>query len=597
MHLVHRLKVGQRLALAFAIITAVFLTALAVGWVRIGSVTGEQTRYAQASADAHAAAAAAYNMRVSQAQNVALGGRSRVLNDDGGDMHEADVAAFEAALARLRDGVRDARGRAAVGDATSAYEEWSAMDDRLTAMLAAGRTGEATRFANTELNASGDELAGTLTRLGEAQAAAGAAATDDAVGAVRLLLGALALLAVALAGLLGFLATRSIVGRLGRLQAHMMSIAHGGDLTARVDASRVDEVGDLAHAFNALMATFHDIVRSVGETGRNLLGTAGELTETAGGTGRAVAEVASTIDVVADASSTQAADATRVTQEAEDMAARVDAVAGGAERLADAARRADAAAAHGAETMTRTAEVMDRIEEAVGHTADVVEGLGAKSDDIGAIVATITDIAAQTNLLALNAAIEAARAGDHGRGFAVVAEEVRQLAESTQQQAGSIAAIVGDIQAETARAVSAMEQGKGEVGEGVRRAGEARDAFRTISGEVAALTAEVDDVAAAAGDLSGGTRAVREGIAAVAAVGQQNAAAAEQVAASSGETAAGTRRVEETALGLASTAEVLVGMVSRYTVWSPGAPDKRGRPRTVEQHLARRYRAPEGTEG
>ncbi|MFN8122690.1 MAG: methyl-accepting chemotaxis protein [Thermoleophilia bacterium] len=592
MHLVHRLKVGQRLALAFAITAAVFLAALTVGWVRIGSVTGEQTRYAATSASAHAAAAAAYNMRVSQAQNAALGGRSRVLNDDGSDMHEGDVAAFEEAFANLDRSIGDEQGRAAFTKVKDTYAQWTEMDARLRTLLEAGRVQEAVAFENDELNAKGDELANGLTQLGDAEARAGAVATDDAVGSVRLLLGVLALLAVALAAGLGVLETRNITRRLGRLQAHMMSIAHGGDLTARVDASRVDEIGDLAHAFNALMATFHDIVRSVGEAGRNLLGTAGELSETAGDAGRAVAEVATTIDVVANASSNQASDAMRVTQEAQDMATRVEAVAGGADRLAEAARRADATAAEGAQAMARTAEVMDRIEQAVGRTAEVVEGLGSKSDDIGAIVATITDIAAQTNLLALNAAIEAARAGEHGRGFAVVAEEVRQLAESTQEQAGSIAAIVGDIQNETGRAVSAMEEGKREVAEGVRRAGEAREAFQTISGDVAGLTAEVGDVAAAAGDLSSGTRAVREGIAAVASVSEQNAAAAQQVAASSGETAAGTQRVEETALGLTSTAEVLVGMVSRYSVWNPGAPDKRGRPRTVEQHLERRYQEP-----
>src|SRR5207245_1315977 len=91
--------------------------------------------------------------------------------------------------------------------------------------------------------------------------------------------------------------------------------------------------------------------------------------------------------------------------------------------------------------------------------ADALQRLAAKSERIGGIVETITGIAGQTNLLALNAAIEAARAGEQGRGFAVVAEEVRKLAEESQQAAASIAELVAQIQSETQRTVEVVEQG------------------------------------------------------------------------------------------------------------------------------------------
>lgn len=591
MNVVNRMKVGQRLAVAFTATAAVFTVALAIGWFKVGAVTADQRGFATTSSRAHAAAAAAYNMRVSQSQNVALQGRGRVRNDDGSDMHRGDVAVFEKALAELAASVHDDAGRAAVARIRGTYADWTAMDRRLEGWVAAGRRREAVALENGDGNALGDDLAGQLTDLGVREATAGARATDGSVSDVRLLMLLLGAFALVGAVVQGVLAGRSIVRPLRSVQEHMMSIARGGDLTARVDASRTDELGDLAHAFNALMATFHDIVRQVGETGRALLGTADDLTRTAGEAGRAVAEVAGTIVTVADASGDQAASAVRVTQQAEDMAVRVDTVAGGAERLADAAARADRTAGEGAATIADTEQVMERIRDSVARGAGVVESLGGKSADIDAIVATIAGIAEQTNLLALNAAVEAARAGEAGRSFAVVAEQVGALAESTRAQAGSIAGIVTDIQAETRRAVEAMEQGTREVAAGVARTAAAGAAFAAIRDEVRELTGEVAGVATAAGDLRAGTVVVRQGIERVATVSEQNAAASQEVSAASSQTAAGAERVEETAASLAGTARELVDLVSHYTVWRPGAPDQRGGRRSVEDHLRRRFTA------
>lgn len=128
----------------------------------------------------------------------------------------------------------------------------------------------------------------------------------------------------------------------------------------------------------------------------------------------------------------------------------------GASRAYHISAETERVAEQGAQVIHQTAKEMREIADNIGSSARLVGQLGARSEEITAIVNTIRGIADQTNLLALNAAIEAARAGDQGRGFAVVADEVRQLAGRTSRSTSEIAEMIGMILSETREAVASM---------------------------------------------------------------------------------------------------------------------------------------------
>ena len=253
MRILRRLSVGRRLFAAFALVSLVFLLALGIGWLKIGSVAAGQGTFSHTASEANAAAAAAYNMRISQAQNVNIMGR--VPNPDGSDMHTGDVAEFDAALKALEGGAHDSASRDAVAAIRADYAHWTALDTRLASLIASDDHTAATTLANADVNDAGDALAQALTALGDQQSAAGDAATSGAVGSVRIILDILVLIALGVAALLAVVATRSLTRPIDAIRLRLEEIADGdGDLTQRVDEDREDEIGDLGKAFNRFAA-------------------------------------------------------------------------------------------------------------------------------------------------------------------------------------------------------------------------------------------------------------------------------------------------------------------------------------------------------
>uniref|UniRef100_C6DZ66 Methyl-accepting chemotaxis sensory transducer n=1 Tax=Geobacter sp. (strain M21) TaxID=443144 RepID=C6DZ66_GEOSM len=298
-------------------------------------------------------------------------------------------------------------------------------------------------------------------------------------------------------GLIGLLIANSISKPLKMVFDTLAEVA-GGDLTARSGIETKDEMGMLAAEVNVMADKLNEILNRVAQNSVEVAAAANQLHGTSEQIATGAEEVAAQTGTVATASEEMAATSTEIAQSCH-MAAE------GGKQATDRAKT-------GTAVVEQTVLVMNRIAQQVKSSAATVAGLGERSDQIGAIIGTIEDIADQTNLLALNAAIEAARAGEQGRGFAVVADEVRALAERTTRATREIGEMIKSIQSETREAVGAMEEGVREVENGTREAAKSGDSLQEILQQISEVTMQVNQIATAAEEQTATTGEITNNI-------------------------------------------------------------------------------------
>ena len=400
------------------------------------------------------------------------------------------------------------------------------------------------------LDRTNDDISKSLDETSKSAAVASTASTAATAGGT--------LFAMLLGLLIAYYTAKSITDPLTHLITVAREIADSGDLNQNIDIHRTDEIGALATTFNNMVAYLkemaavsmavaegdltievaprskrdtlgnafsrmshglQDLVRTTRDSagqvsaGSNqVAGAADESAKVSVQASSAIEEVTSTmhemsinVQNVVKNTQVQASSVAETSASIDQMVTSIQRVADTAKVLLDIANRSREEVVTGIQTMEKATDGLNRTNHAIQSSAEIINVLGHRADDIGKIIEVIDDLAEQTNLLALNAAIEAARAGEHGLGFAVVADEVRKLAEKSTQSTKEIADLIQSIQREARQAVENMERSTRIVEEGLSLGNDLGAALHKIENVVTEVYKFSQEIGAATNEQSVGS--------------------------------------------------------------------------------------------
>lgn len=321
---------------------------------------------------------------------------------------------------------------------------------------------------------------------------------------------------------IGWFTVRGISRPLAKVNG-MLRVTASGDLTSRLDDRAKDEFGELARNANMVTDNLRQLINGIMDSATQLSAAAEETSAITTQSTSSAKEQKQQVEQAAAATEQMSSSAQQVAMSAHDALTEVQHTDEETKRV------------HGLSEANR--QTIMKLADDVGNAAEVINQLHKDSAQIGTILDVIRDIAEQTNLLALNAAIEAARAGEQGRGFAVVADEVRNLAQRTQQSTEEIHNMIESLQSGAQQAVEVMEQGREQTGVCVKQAEESGVGLNAILHSVHLVYDKSNVIATAAKEQDQVSSEISEKLESIVTIAEQSSLGAEQTATSSSEVA------------------------------------------------------------
>jgi len=381
--------------------------------------------------------------------------------------------------------------------------------------------------------------------------------------AIRNLIIAL-IIAVVIGAVIAFFITRSITKPVNLGVEFAGEIAAGNLAADKIDVDSNDEIGILAKALNSMQDQLRNVIKNVSEIANNLAASSEELSASGQEVATAAQQVGQSIQQVASGAEEQSAQVEEANSRINELIEQINDVTYMSDEMDEQADNVMNNIKKGNSSLDNSVHQIEDVKNNSNEVSNTINNLGGLSNQIGEIVQLINDIAAQTNLLALNAAIEAARAGEAGRGFSVVADEIRQLAEESEDATNQIGSLVKEIQNGVGNAVDKMDETEEVVDGSVSAIKATGESFGEINSAAVNLRELIENISSKARFVGNSSQEVETTVKEIASVSQEAASNSEEVAAASEEQSASTEEIVNAADELANMAGELTNAVNRF---------------------------------